>query len=112
MGGPAQTDLAGKKDCAAGAGTFCASTSSGSQGRLSEARFKLDEHEPSGAFDQPTDVMMIDGVHATMFYGSNPIMGDTREVWFIHGGFLYEVTTFKQLDSWLAGIMQTWRFVQ
>ena len=37
-------------------------------------------------------------------------MGDTREVWFIHGGFLYEVTTYKQLDSWLAPIMQTWQF--
>jgi hypothetical protein len=32
----------------------------------------------------------------------NSVMGDTREIWFIHGGFLYEVTTYKQLDSWLA----------
>jgi hypothetical protein len=45
-----------------------------------------------------------------MFYGNNSIMGDTREIWFIHGGFLYEVTTYKQLDSWLAPIMQTWQF--
>jgi hypothetical protein len=29
---------------------------------------------------------------------------------FIHGGFLYEVTTYKQLDSWLATILQTWQF--
>jgi hypothetical protein len=33
-----------------------------------------------------------------------------REIWFIHGGFLYEVTTYKQLDSWLTPIMQTWQF--
>jgi hypothetical protein len=52
----------------------------------------------------------IDGVPATMFYGSNSVMGDTREIWFIHDGFLYEVTTYKQLDSWLAPIMQTWHF--
>jgi hypothetical protein len=37
-------------------------------------------------------------------------MGDTREVWFIKGGFLYEVTTYKQLDTWLAQILQTWQF--
>ena len=31
-----------------------------------------------------------------MFYGSNSIMGDTREIWFINTGLLYEVTTYKQ----------------
>ena len=40
-------------------------------------------------------------------------MGNTREVWFILGGLLYEVTTYKQLDTEgnKIGIMQTWRFV-
>jgi len=76
--------------------------------QITEAEFKLDE--PSGVMQQQTDVM-IDGVRATMFYGNNAIMGDTREVWFIKGGFLYEVTTYKQLDSWLAQIMQTWQFI-
>ena len=38
-------------------------------------------------------------------------MGDTREVWFIHGGFLYEVVTYKELDDWFAGIMRTWKFI-
>jgi hypothetical protein len=52
----------------------------------------------------------IDGVSATMFYGSKSTMGDTREIWFINAGFLYEVTTYRQLDSWLAPIMQTCQF--
>jgi hypothetical protein len=76
--------------------------------QISEAKFKLDE--PSGVIQERTDVM-IDGARATMFYGNNAIMGDTREVWFIKGGLLYEVTTYKQLDAWLAQIMQTWQFV-
>ena len=76
--------------------------------QITEARFKLDE--PSGVIRQQTDVM-IDGVRATMFYGNNAIMGETREVWFIKGGLLYEVTTYKQLDSWLSQIMQTWQFI-
>jgi hypothetical protein len=54
--------------------------------------------------------VIIDGVPATAFYGSNSVMGDTREIWFIHGRFLYEVTTTNQLDSWLVPIMQTWQF--
>lgn len=76
--------------------------------QITEARFKLDE--PSGVMDDPTNVI-IDGVQATMFYGYNSIMGDTREVWFIKGGLLYEVATFKALDAWLAQIMQTWQFI-
>jgi hypothetical protein len=76
--------------------------------QIDTARFRLDE--PSGVFTQPTDVI-VGGAHATMFFGKNAIMGDTREVWFIRGGFLYEVTTYKELDDWLAGIMQTWKFM-
>jgi hypothetical protein len=38
-------------------------------------------------------------VPATMFYGSNSIMRDTREIWFINAGLLYEVTTYKQLGT-------------
>ena len=75
---------------------------------ITPVRFKLDE--PSGVMQDQTAIV-IDGTPATMFYGTNVAMGDSREVWFIHGGFLYEVTTYKQLDSWLAGIMQTWQFI-
>jgi hypothetical protein len=76
--------------------------------QITEDRFRIDE--PSGVIDQRTTVT-IDGVPATAFYGSNTIMGDTREVWFIKGGLLYEVTTYKQLDTLLAQIMQTWTFI-
>jgi len=78
---------------------------SGSQ--ITEARFKIDE--PSGVENDPTHVT-IDGVPATMFYGSNSVMGDTREIWFINAGLLYEVTTYKQLAAWLVPILQTWQF--
>ena len=76
--------------------------------QVTAERFKMDE--PSGVFDQPTDVI-IDGVRGTMFYSTNTAMGDTREVWFIRGAYLYEVTTEKSSDTWLAGIMATWKFI-
>jgi hypothetical protein len=74
---------------------------------ISSARLKQDI--PSGIIDQQTQIV-IDGKPAIMFFSTNPVMGHTREVWFINHGFLYEVTTYKELDSWLAGIMQSWKF--
>jgi hypothetical protein len=79
-----------------------------SQSQITSTEFQLDE--PSATFNNPTNVV-IDGTQATMFYGSNPIMGDTREVWFIKNGFLYEVATYKSLDQWLGTIMQSWQFI-
>jgi hypothetical protein len=79
-----------------------------SGGQISEAQFKLDE--PSGVRKNQTDVV-VDGARGTMFFSNYPRMDDTREVWFINRGFLYEVTTYKELDSWLAQIMQTWKFI-
>ncbi len=76
--------------------------------QITEARFKLDQ--PSGVYKEPVDVV-VDGTRATMFFGHNSIMGETREVWFIRGGYLYEVATYKQLDTWLGSIMQTWKFL-
>lgn len=76
--------------------------------QITPERFKLDE--PSGVRDDPTDIL-IDGARGTMFFSRNPMMGETREVWIIHGGFLYEVVTERENDAWLASIMQTWRFI-
>lgn len=79
------------------------------ENQVTEKRFKMDV--PSGVLKEPVDVM-IDSIRATAFFSTNAIMGDTREVWFIKNGFLYEVTTYKELDTWLAGIMQSWKFLQ
>lgn len=74
---------------------------------IDEAQIALDL--PSGVMQEPVDIL-IDGVRATMFLSRNSIMGETREVWFINNGFLYEVVTYKQLDTWLGEVMQTWKF--
>jgi hypothetical protein len=76
--------------------------------QIDDARFKLDQ--PSGRFLDPQDVV-VDGARATLFTGYNAIMGDTREVWFIKDGFLYEVMTYKPLDAWLGQMMQGWKFI-
>ena len=66
--------------------------------------------EPSGVFDQLGETQ-IANTRAITFFGKNVSMGDTKEIWFIQQGFLYEVTTYKQLDQWLAQIMTSWVFL-
>ena len=45
------------------------------------------------------------------FFFSEDVIGNkTREVWFIKDGFLYEISTRAELDTWLAQILSTWRF--
>jgi hypothetical protein len=76
--------------------------------QITDARFELDE--PSGVKIDPTNIM-VDGAKGMEFFSSAPTMDDTREVWFIKNGYLYEITTFKELDSWLQQILQTWQFI-
>lgn len=49
-------------------------------------------------------------IHALLFWSHDPSIGKTREVWFTHDGYLYEITTYAYLDSWLAKILSTWNF--
>ena len=76
--------------------------------QITQQRFQLDE--PSGVMQQPTNIL-VNNTPATMFFGHNVLMGDTREVWFIKNGYLYEIATYKDLDTWLGGIMKTWKFI-
>jgi hypothetical protein len=76
--------------------------------QITQAQLELDE--PSGVVQDRTDTTVA-GVQAITFFGHNDEIGDTREVWFIHSGFLYEVTTYKELNAWLQPIIQSWRFI-
>lgn len=75
---------------------------------ITPERFAIDA--PAGVMQDPQDIT-VDAVPAKIFFGYQEQMGDTREVWFIKKGFLYEVTTYKALDSLLSNIMQTWQFI-
>lgn len=78
-----------------------------SESQISETRFRMDE--PSGIRLEETPIL-IDNQPATMFFSENGLMGKTREVWAIKNRFLYEVTTYKAQDAWLAGLMTYWKF--
>jgi hypothetical protein len=77
------------------------------QPEITQATFLMDE--PSGVRNDPQNIT-IGGAAATEFFSTNPAMGASREIWFLHGGFLYEITAPGPLDFWLQQIMQTWQF--
>ncbi len=76
--------------------------------QVTPERFKKDV--PSGV---RTDELAItvDGVLGDAFYSKDMFLGDTREVWFIHNGYLYEVTAPKSQDNMLGAIMLSWKFI-
>lgn len=76
--------------------------------RVTAERFAKDN--PSGVFVEPVEAIVA-GVPATLFFGLTVGLGETREVWFIRKGILYEVNARRQDDEWLGRIMQTWMFV-
>ncbi len=59
----------------------------------------------------PQEAFIGGGIRALIFYSNNAILGELREVWFMYDGYLFEVTTYKELDTWLAEIMKTWKFL-
>jgi hypothetical protein len=76
--------------------------------QITDEQFRKDE--PSGVRTDTKDAV-IDKAKGASFYSTNAALGDTAEVWFIHGGYLYEVTTLKPLAPWLNEIMQSWKFI-
>jgi hypothetical protein len=47
-----------------------------------------------------------------LFRQEDAAMGQTYEVWFIHDHFLFEVSTYKELEPGLNQILATWRFAK
>ena len=71
--------------------------------RCRRSSFKQDE--PSGACTNLNSIT-VDGATGAAFYGAD--VASKVQRWFVHGRYLYEVTTLKPLDAWLASIMHTW----
>jgi hypothetical protein len=75
---------------------------------ITAEQFRTDD--PSSVMED-VSTMTIDGVPAKTFFGYNDQMGSTSEAWFIHGGLLYEVTTYQISADWPQDILQTWQFL-
>jgi hypothetical protein len=75
---------------------------------ISEERFRADV--PSGTREN-VEPAMLGGVEAVTFTSQDPFLGKTREIWLIHDGHLFEITTFRGTSDWFLPILQTWKFL-
>ena len=75
-----------------------------------ESQVELKRVSPKPGAGQRDTV--IDGVSGITFVGFDARVGQTREIWFIHNHFLFEIMTYKELEPWLNQILATWRFTK
>jgi hypothetical protein len=58
----------------------------------------------------PEQRVLKNGAVALIFFSQEPSIGEIREIWFVYNGYLYQISTYKELDSLVADILETWRF--
>lgn len=65
---------------------------------------------PSGVRENVT-TERIDGREAVAFHSNDMTLGDTFEFWFIEHGYLFEITTLKELEPRLRQRLASWKFI-
>lgn len=58
------------------------------------------------------EIMIGNSVSAFVFNGEDPAIGKTKEVWFSHDGYLYQITAYAHFGDELGRILETWRFAR
>jgi hypothetical protein len=78
-----------------------------SQTQITQSRMMLDTHNSAKL---PPQEIIVGGQHALLFSSTDPVYGPLKEVWFIHAGRLFEVTTYDDEADQLAAIVSTFIF--
>ena len=73
---------------------------------------RIREDVPAIAIENPQVVVVGQGgqFRALIFFSNDESLGRTREVWFIHEGYLYQLTVPAGRDAEIARVMGTWEF--
>jgi hypothetical protein len=70
----------------------------------------VDEYPELGITDLNTIFLNNNAQTAYSFHSVDPDMGEMFEIWSIHDGLLYQLMTYRRLETWLLNILETWRF--
>ena len=54
--------------------------------------------------------ILVGGERALSFTSQDDLGGETREIWLVHGGFLYQIKGYKNFEEELLEILNTWKF--
>lgn len=75
---------------------------------------RIREDLPFATIEEPVEVIIGtkagQNIPALLFWSEDSTIGRTREVWFIHNKYLYEITSFAHMDAILADIFSTLSF--
>lgn len=71
---------------------------------------RIQKDIPSGVIQDPVEVVIGNNIRATVFSSVSPTIGDTKEVWFVYGGYLYEMTTYRELENLLGQVANSVTF--
>jgi hypothetical protein len=59
---------------------------------------------------RPQEAILPNDIRALIFESTTAGVGDTREAWVVHRGYLYQIITPLPFDKELSRIMATWQF--
>jgi hypothetical protein len=66
---------------------------------------------PDLAVTNPQDLLLGESGKGVAFLSDNENFGgNSREVWFVFGGNLYQISTYARLDPLLQAVLSTWKF--
>ena len=67
--------------------------------------------DSTGVIEDLKEESLREDLLVATFRSEAPILGKTTEIWFIHGGYLFEITSTASLDTWLRDIIKTISFI-
>jgi hypothetical protein len=81
------------------------------EGPITTARIKQDL--PNLEINDDQQVVIGEGknIEALIFHGVSEDFGETREVWFVGNGHLFQVITPKGGDTFIGPIVDSWKFI-
>jgi hypothetical protein len=62
--------------------------------------------DPSLFVGDPWEFELLDGTSAILFSSRDPSLGETRELWFIRDGLLYQVRMYAEGETWLDPLIR------
>jgi len=74
---------------------------------LTEQRIK--EDIPDIVIKEPLQIKVGEAI-ALAFLSESESLGQTREVWWVYKGNLYQITTYTEFDETMVAILETWKF--
>ena len=67
-------------------------------------------YDASGVISDLMEENIREDFLVATFFSEAPLLGKTREIWWLHNGYLFELTTYASLDEWIRDIVKTVEF--